>query len=100
MPGFDGTGPRGLGPLTGGGRGFCAVPLPPQSEQPMSPTPTNPASQPLLGPWNWLSGLVGLPYQPGRGVAYPFRGQRPGQRPGGGFGGGWGRGRGGRGRRW
>ncbi len=23
MPGFDGTGPRGLGPLTGGGRGVC-----------------------------------------------------------------------------
>ena len=28
MPGFDGTGPRGVGPMTGGGRGFCAVPLP------------------------------------------------------------------------
>jgi hypothetical protein len=27
MPGFDGTGPMGLGPMTGGGRGFCAVPL-------------------------------------------------------------------------
>ena len=26
MPGFDGTGPRGLGPMTGGGRGFCGVP--------------------------------------------------------------------------
>ena len=26
MPGFDGTGPRGMGPMTGGGRGFCAVP--------------------------------------------------------------------------
>jgi hypothetical protein len=24
MPGFDGTGPRGLGPRTGGGFGFCA----------------------------------------------------------------------------
>ncbi len=23
MPGFNGTGPRGLGPMTGGGRGFC-----------------------------------------------------------------------------
>ena len=22
MPGLDGTGPRGLGPMTGGGRGF------------------------------------------------------------------------------
>ena len=27
MPGFDGTGPRGRGAMTGGGRGFCAVPL-------------------------------------------------------------------------
>ncbi|HHW54697.1 MAG: DUF5320 domain-containing protein [bacterium] len=26
MPGFDGTGPRGLGPMTGGGRGFCVFP--------------------------------------------------------------------------
>jgi hypothetical protein len=23
MPGFDGTGPMGVGPMTGGGRGFC-----------------------------------------------------------------------------
>ena len=28
MPGFDGTGPRGMGPMTGGGRGYCAVLLP------------------------------------------------------------------------
>ena len=27
MPGFDGTGPIGMGPMTGGGRGFCAVPM-------------------------------------------------------------------------
>jgi len=27
MPGFDGTGPMGMGPMTGGGRGFCAVPI-------------------------------------------------------------------------
>jgi hypothetical protein len=26
MPGFDGTGPMGMGPMTGGGRGFCAAP--------------------------------------------------------------------------
>lgn len=23
MPGLDGTGPAGMGPMTGGGRGFC-----------------------------------------------------------------------------
>jgi len=27
MPGFNGTGPRGMGPMTGGGRGYCVVPL-------------------------------------------------------------------------
>ena len=24
MPGFNGTGPRGMGPMTGGGRGVCS----------------------------------------------------------------------------
>jgi len=28
MPGFNGTGPRGMGPMTGRGMGYCAVPLP------------------------------------------------------------------------
>ena len=27
MPGRDGTGPTGMGPMSGGGRGFCAVPV-------------------------------------------------------------------------
>ena len=27
MPGLDGTGPRGAGSMTGGGRGYCAVHL-------------------------------------------------------------------------
>ena len=26
MPGFNGTGPMGAGPMTGGGRGYCATP--------------------------------------------------------------------------
>jgi len=26
MPGFDGTGPAGQGPMTGGGRGYCVQP--------------------------------------------------------------------------
>lgn len=26
MPGFDGTGPRGQGAMTGGGRGYCVIP--------------------------------------------------------------------------
>ena len=28
MPKFDGTGPRGQGPMTGGGRGYCVMRLP------------------------------------------------------------------------
>src|SRR4030042_1146178 len=35
MPGFDGTGPRGQGPMKGGGRGYCAVPL--SGNRPMYP---------------------------------------------------------------
>ena len=27
MPGFNGKGPRGTGPMTGGCRGYCVVPL-------------------------------------------------------------------------
>ena len=27
MPGFDGTGPRGQGPMTRGARGFCTEPM-------------------------------------------------------------------------
>lgn len=27
MPGFDGTGPAGMGPMTGGARGNCVMPL-------------------------------------------------------------------------
>ena len=28
MPGYDGTGPKGLGPMTGGGGGFCLLKFP------------------------------------------------------------------------
>ncbi|MBU2257736.1 MAG: DUF5320 domain-containing protein [Candidatus Omnitrophica bacterium] len=27
MPGYDGTGPRGQGSMTGGGRGYCVMPV-------------------------------------------------------------------------
>ncbi len=59
MPGFDGTGPRGMGPMTGGGRGFCS-------------------------PWGIGAALrgygvppavgYGYPYYRGAGVPYPFYG--------------------------
>lgn len=57
MPGFDGTGPRGLGPRTGGGFGFCA-----------------PGSGPV--PAGYLPGVVygvgrgGIPWGGGRGRAF------------------------------
>ena len=54
MPGFDGTGPRGMGPMTGGGRGFCS-------------------------PWGWSSGPVYGGYGGFRGnmFDYPYYGMRP-----------------------
>lgn len=33
MPGYDGTGPRGEGPLTGRGDGYCVIELPKDPEQ-------------------------------------------------------------------
>ena len=33
MPGFDGTGPGGKGPMSGGCRGFCVLPLSPASRK-------------------------------------------------------------------
>ena len=33
MPGFDGTGPRGMGPMTGGGRGYCVIQLSTREEE-------------------------------------------------------------------
>jgi hypothetical protein len=34
MPAFDGTGPRGQGPMTGRGEGYCAMVLPPSGQAP------------------------------------------------------------------
>jgi len=73
MPGFDGTGPRGEGPMTGRGEGNCAIRLPdPQSGQ---------------VPYGYI-GRTGVPVRLGLGA-----------RLGRGMLRGWGRRRGGRGRR-
>lgn len=37
MPGFDGTGPRGTGLMTGGGRGFCIARVDVRSDLPGTP---------------------------------------------------------------
>lgn len=34
MPGYDGTGPRGCGPMTGGGDGYCVMRVPEDLDQP------------------------------------------------------------------
>ena len=80
MPGLDGTGPRGMGPMTGGARGMC-----------------NP-----YGPQNY----GGMPYGYGGAMPYGYGGAMPGFGMGMGYGrgmgmGGRGRGMGmGMGRRW
>ena len=33
MPGFNGTGPRGMGPMTGCGMGYCVIPLSTREEE-------------------------------------------------------------------
>jgi len=55
MPGFDGTGPMGMGPRTGGGRGFC----PPRAGQ--------------FSWTNWYgrgAGRGGIPWGGGRGRVF------------------------------
>jgi len=37
MPGFDGTGPRGMGPMTGRGMGYCVLPAGKVPPRPMMP---------------------------------------------------------------
>ena len=34
MPGYDGTGPAGAGPMTGKGRGYCVMELPENEKLP------------------------------------------------------------------
>jgi len=70
MPGFDGTGPMGLGPMTGRGMGYCAVRL-----------PVNKGFVPPYGYAGFYGNPVALPYPvPARfmrarwGMRFGFRG--------------------------
>ncbi|MBC7234536.1 MAG: DUF5320 domain-containing protein [Chloroflexi bacterium] len=75
MPGFNGTGPWGQGPLTGGGRGYCAIAFPPPATgrlpygyvglqgTPVRFGPIVPLRWPV--PWRWWAfpaGWWGWPY--------------------------------------
>jgi hypothetical protein len=62
MPGFDGTGPRGTGPMTGGGRGFCALPV--YGPRPGYGTGFGRSTRGGRG--------RGLARSMGRGIAYPY----------------------------
>ncbi len=63
MPRFDGTGPRGEGPFTGGGRGYCAMSMPrvpgvrPFGYAGLQGTPIGPAARWAPAPqWRGLGG--------------------------------------------
>lgn len=57
MPRFDGTGPRGEGPMTGRGEGYCALAIPESGQAPygyagLQGTPVRlgaPSTRPVLG---------------------------------------------------
>jgi hypothetical protein len=79
MPGFDGTGPGGIGPMTGGGRGFCAMPYRGYGpyrygfQTPFSPptgmTPSYAYGRPFYGSV-FGAGRGGLPWGGGRGRVF------------------------------
>jgi len=69
MPRFDGTGPRGIGPMTGGGRGFC-------SPWGVGASLASHGTPPRAG--------YGYPYYGRAGASYPFYGastRAPGAAP-------------------
>lgn len=72
MPGFDGTGPRGMGPMTGGGRGFCS-PWGIGASLRGGMIPPYPQS-----PYPFYGGYA--PYGSPRGMPY-YRGYAPGALP-------------------
>ncbi len=54
MPGFDGSGPAGGGPMTGGGRGYCGTGVSYGPER------------------SWSRGIAGYGYGRGRGYRHMF----------------------------
>jgi len=85
MPRFDGTGPQGLGPMTGRGEGYCALVIPESGQAPYgyaglqgaSVRLEAPATRPALGARfaRWGQRRRGFGHRRGRG-ARRGRGQR------------------------
>ncbi|MBN2333393.1 MAG: DUF5320 domain-containing protein [Deltaproteobacteria bacterium] len=65
MPGFDGSGPRGMGPMTGRGMGYCVQPM----GKPMINASLSVAGESR----NYGVGRGGLPRGGGRGRAFGGR---------------------------
>ena len=59
MPRFDGTGPQGMGPMTGRGEGYCALVIPDSGQAPYG-----------------YAGLQGTPVRLGSPVTRPAPGTR------------------------
>jgi len=92
MPGMDGAGPMGLGPMTGGGRGWCN---PYFAGSWFGGSASSPFSQPYGRPLPYGYGMGYAPYGgfPAATPYIPFgRGRGMGRGGGRGMGRGWGRG--------
>lgn len=66
MPGFDGTGPRGQGPMTGWAMGYCARPAEGQDASRPMAAGSRDAAQPAY----YGVGRGGVPRGGGRGRAF------------------------------
>jgi hypothetical protein len=55
MPRFDGTGPRGEGPMSGRGEGYCAIKLPEPGQAPEGYVGVEGTPVRLDTPATWLS---------------------------------------------
>lgn len=65
MPGFDGTGPAGMGPMTGWGQGYCM-----NTPSVYAPTPQYVPAYPLSGSWRGFGRALGFGRVRGNGRGF------------------------------
>lgn len=80
MPGFDGTGPRGQGAMSGKGMGYCAVPVSDTSQPPVIAAQPLPATPLVPGYRNFLKRGGGVGVGRGSGRCRGRSGKRGGGR--------------------
>jgi len=80
MPAFDGTGPAGMGPMTGWGRGYCSFSTAPHQARGLWPAGVrglvsgfNAFTGRATGRGRWFSG--GMGFSRGRGAGRRFCGR-------------------------